>query len=245
MQSKVIVITGASAGIGAETAKLLGAEGHKIVLAARREIELKDVAAKSGEDALTVACDVTKRDEVDALKDAALNHFGHVDVWINNAGRGIEKRVLELSDDDVDQIIAVNVKSVLYGIQAIIPHFKERSQGHLINISSFLGKVPYVSFRSVYSAAKAAVNSLTTNLRMDLKDTYPNINVSLVMPGRVLTAFHKNSLGSGHEAMLPASGMAKPQTAAEVAAVIVATIKNPQPEVFTNPAMLEILARTK
>src|SRR5439155_20685387 len=141
--------------------------------------------------------DVTRRADVERLRDRALASFGHVDVWINNAGRGIRKNVLELTDEDVDAIMAVNVKSALYGMQAIVPHFIQRGRGHLINVSSFLSRVPLATFRSAYKAAKAALNALTANLRMDLAAAHPNIRVSLVMPGMVTTEFDRNALGGG------------------------------------------------
>ncbi|HTW90202.1 MAG TPA: SDR family oxidoreductase [bacterium] len=175
MTSKVVVITGASAGIGAATAKLLAARGDRLMLAARRQTELAQVAAQCGAGARFTVTDVTRRADVEHLRDEALREFGHVDVWINNAGRGISRPVLDLTDEDFDQIMAVNVKSALYGMQAIVPHFKERGAGHLINVSSALGRIPFVSVRSVYSAAKAALNSLTANLRMELRTAYPNI----------------------------------------------------------------------
>jgi short-subunit dehydrogenase len=118
---------------------------------------------------------------------------------VNNAGRGITRPVLELTDDDVDDMIAVNVKSALYGMQAAVPHFVERGSGHLINVSSFLGRVPIASVRSVYSAAKAALNSLTANLRMDLRARAPGVHVSLVMPGLVATDFARNAEGGRSE----------------------------------------------
>src|SRR5262245_40684049 len=130
MSSKVIVITGASAGIGAALARKLGQEGHTIVLAARRERELAEAARACGERALAVPCDVTKRPDVERLKSRAIEAFGRVDVWINNAGRGITRSVLDLTDDDIDEMIAVNVKSAVYGMQAIVPHFMERGEGH-------------------------------------------------------------------------------------------------------------------
>lgn len=124
----------------------------------------------------------------------AKGEFGHVDVWINNAGRGIGRSVLELTDDDFDEMMSVNVKSAIYGMQVVIPHFKERGRGHLINVSSFLSRVPFVTFRAAYSAAKAALNILTANLRMELKAAYPEIHISIVMPGTVATDFSKNAL---------------------------------------------------
>lgn len=241
MKSKVVVITGASAGIGAALAIQLGAGGHNLALAGRRESELKRVATLSGNHVITVVCDVTKRSDMENLKKSTLEKFGSIDVWINNAGRGIGKTVMELSDNDFDEMIDVNLRSAFYGMQAIVPYFKEQKKGHIINVSSMLGKVPYVTFRSIYSAAKAALNSLTANLRMDLAPDYPDIDVSVVMPGPVLTEFSKNALGGTPK--FTGKGVAKPQTAEDVAAVMVDLIKDPKPEVFTNPALHDTVRR--
>src|SRR2546421_10502622 len=100
----VTVITGASAGIGAALAKRLASKGHQVVLAARREAELWEIAGVCGKEARTVVTDVTRKDEVERLRDEAIKAFGHVDVWVNNAGRGITRSVLELTDDDVDEV---------------------------------------------------------------------------------------------------------------------------------------------
>ncbi|MGC1376063.1 MAG: SDR family oxidoreductase [Anaerolineales bacterium] len=235
MSDKVIVLTGASTGIGAALAKQLAARGDNLMLAARSVKELNRVSRACGRNAMAFVTDVTHRQDVNRLRDEAIRTFDHVDVWINNVGRGISCNVLDLTDDDFDQIMAVNVKSALYGMQAILPHFKERGQGHLINVSSFLGRIPFASNRSVYSAAKAALNSLTANLRMDLRAEFPNIHVSLVMPGVVTTDFAANAL---HGAPIPAG--APPtmmgQTPEEVAAVMVDLIDHPRPEAYTNPS---------
>jgi NAD(P)-dependent dehydrogenase (short-subunit alcohol dehydrogenase family) len=240
--NKVIVITGASGGIGAALARQLGAQGHRLALAARREKELAEVAAECGPGTLAVVTDVTRRPDVERLRDRALAAFGQVDVWINNAGRGIGKPTLEVTDEDFDEIMAVNVKSALYGMQAIVPHFQERGAGHLVNVSSFLGRVPLASFRSIYSAAKAALNSLTANLRMDLRREYPGIHVSLVMPGLVNTGFAEKALG-GTPPGPPPTGPMQPQTAEEVAAAIANLIEHPAPELYTHPASPEIARR--
>jgi NADP-dependent 3-hydroxy acid dehydrogenase YdfG len=242
MKSKVIVITGASAGIGAALARLLGTPGHQIVLAARREKELREVASAIGSNALVVPTDVTQRVEVEHLKDAALAKFDHVDVWINNAGRGISRKVQDLSDADFEEMMLVNVKSAVYGIQAVLPHFQERGEGHIINISSFLSRIPFVVFRSAYSASKAALNVLTANLRMDLAATHPNIHISLVMPGVVLTDFQKNALGDTPQFSRTGASVGV-QTAEEVAAVIGDVIEHPRPEVYTNPASADLARR--
>src|SRR5689334_22490188 len=114
--TKHIVITGASSGIGAALAARLGKDGHRLVLAARREAELQRVAAGAATDVLVVPADVTRRSDVDRLRDRAIARWGHVDVWVNNAGRGISRPALDLSDDELDEMKAVNVKSALYGM---------------------------------------------------------------------------------------------------------------------------------
>jgi NADP-dependent 3-hydroxy acid dehydrogenase YdfG len=243
---KVVVITGASAGIGAALARELSAGGHRLVLAARRREELEKIARETGE-SLPVPTDVTRREEVERLRDRAIEEFGHIDVWINNAGRGISKPVLQLTDADVDEMMTVNVKSALYGMQAVVPHFMERRAGHLINVSSFLGRVPMASIRSVYSAAKAALNSLTANLRTDLAAEYSDIHISLVMPGLVKTEFARNALGSSAAPAAPPAGpppgSMQPQTAEEVADAIAGLIERPEAEIYTNPASPELVRR--
>jgi len=239
---RVVVITGASSGIGAALARQLGARGDRLVLAARREAELTQVARDTGADALPVITDVRYRDQVKRLRDHAIERFGGVDVWINNAGRGIGYRVMELSEADFDEMMAVNVKSALFGMQAIVPHFIQREQGHLINISSYLSRVPAVTFRSGYNAAKHALNALTANLRMDLRRQFPGIHVSLVMPGLVDTEFQKNALGGTPMPPMP-GGPIQAQSADEAAAAVVALIDQPVAEIYTNPALREMVLR--
>jgi NADP-dependent 3-hydroxy acid dehydrogenase YdfG len=242
MKSKVIVITGASSGIGAALSRRLSMDGHRLALAARNADQLRAIAAQCGNRALPFATDVTRRNEVDRLRDAAIAAHGYIDVWVNNAGRGINKLVVDLTDDELDEMILVNTKSALYGMQAIAPHFKARGAGHLINISSVLSRVPAASFRSAYSAAKAALNVLTANFRMDVQATHPNIEVSLVLPGSVPGAFQKNSLGGTPQA--GAVGVpAPPQTPEDIAAVVAALIAAPAAEAYTRPELRDIAHR--
>jgi NADP-dependent 3-hydroxy acid dehydrogenase YdfG len=235
MTGKVVVITGASSGIGAALAVQLGQRGELLALAARREQDLKKVASQSGGRALPVVTDVTSRKDVEHLRDAALAEFGHVDVWVNNAGRGINRPVSDLTEEDVRSTIDVVLMSVLYGMQAILPHFKERGRGHIVNVSSFLGRVPMPSYRSIYSASKSAVNVLSANLRMELRPKYPQIFVSVVMPGIVDTAFHDIA-----SPPLPARAGesvwgTRIESADEVAAKIVSLVDNPVAELYTSP----------
>jgi short-subunit dehydrogenase len=236
--TKNIVITGASAGIGEAIAKQAAARGDRVVLAARRREELERVAASLGAQAAAIVpTDVTRRAEVERLRDQAIAALGHVDVWINNAGQGINRPVLELTDEDIDEMVRVNVKSVLYGAQAIVPHFQARNAGHLINMSSFLARVPAASPRAAYSAAKAAVNSLTANLRMDLGISHPGVRITAVMPGPVMTGFHQSARHSDGRPMPQRTGPLAAQTADQVAAAVLAHIDSPTPapEVYTNP----------
>ncbi len=231
MKDKVIVITGASAGIGAAVARQAGAQGARVVLAARRKPELSAAAHASGPDALAVVTDVTVRAQVEALASAAITRFGHVDVWINNAGRGITRMPSELSDDDIDAMIRDNVKSALYGVQAILPHFKGRGAGHILNVSSMLGRVPFAPFRAAYSASKHALNALTGSLRMELRAAHPGITVTLVSPGVVATEFGTNALHGG----MDSRAFPGAQSADDVAAVILDAVLTRKIDVYTQP----------
>jgi NAD(P)-dependent dehydrogenase (short-subunit alcohol dehydrogenase family) len=244
LTKKTIVITGASSGIGAALAVRLGVDGHRLALAARRDAELHSVAGRSGSgtDVIVVPADVTKRADVDRVRDRALAAFGHVDVWVNNAGRGISRPALELSDDEFDSMMAVNVKSALYGMQAIVPHFKTRGVGQIINVSSVLSRVPFATFRSAYNAAKHALNALTANVRVDLAATHPGIHVTLVMPGLVATDFPRNALG-GSPPILQRPGMPVAQSADDVAAAIFGVMENPVAEIYTNPQHSALVQR--
>jgi short-subunit dehydrogenase len=249
MKAKTVVITGASSGIGATLAVQLGAQGHRLVLAARRVAELDRVADKARAagaiEAFVVETDVTRRADVERLRDLSIQRTGGFDVWVNNAGQGITRPVLELTDEDIDRVMAVNLKSAIYGMQAAVSHFKERGAGHLINVSSFLGRVPVATVRSIYSAAKAALNSLTANVRVDLARTHPGIHVSLVLPGVVRTDFARNAMGApvagGPPPVFPPG--TEPQTVDEAVAPMVALIEHPVPEIYTNPALGQLVQR--
>lgn len=229
MGDKVVIITGASGGIGATVAELLGRQGAAIGLVARREAELQAAVARSGPRAHGIVADMSRREEVQRVVREGLAHFGHVDVWVNNVGRGITRVPSELTDDDIDDMMRINVKTALYGMQEILPHFKARGAGHLINISSMLGRIPAVAFRSAYNGAKHFLSALTANFRAEIQDTYPGIQVSLVSPGVVFTEFGKNARHGGPDSRVIPGG----QEVAEVAAVIAGVIASPRPDVYT------------
>jgi len=231
MRDKVVVITGASAGIGAALAETLASRGASVALVARRADVLKDVSAKCGDRAFAVVADVSKRDDVRRVVRESLAHFGHIDVWVNNVGQGITRPPSQLTDQDIDEIMQVNVKSALYGMQEILPHFKERGAGHVINISSMLGRTPYAVIRSAYCGAKHFLNALTATFRTEVQQTHPGIQFSLVSPGVVRTEFGVNARHGGPDSrQLPDS-----QSAEEVAAVIADVIASPRPDVYTRP----------
>ena len=238
MQGKVVVITGASSGIGEALAEAVAARGARVVLAARRGPELTAIAERLGGNALAVVCDVTRRDDVERLRDQALARFGQIDAWVGNAGRGITRAVTQLTDADFDDMMTTNVKSVLYGIQAVVPHFRERRRGHLITVSSMLGRIPMTPIRSAYSAAKAAVNSLMTSLRLELRPEFPDIHVSTVLPGVVATPFGANALHGGPDSRT----LPNAQPVAEVARAIADLIERPRAELYTRPELAKLAA---
>jgi len=240
---RVAVITGASSGIGAALARRLGRNNFRLVLAARRAAALRAVAADIGGGCRSVVADVTRREDVNRLRDEAVTAFGGVDVWVNNAGRGINASVLELTDEQFDEMMAVNVKSALYGMQAIVPHFQERGGGHLINVSSFLSRVPIATYRSAYNAAKAALNALTANLRMDLRQSFPRIHVSLVMPGMVTTEFARNAIGGTPAVTWASSSGPQIQSAEDIAAAIDSLIASPREELYTQRGQPDTVVR--
>jgi short-subunit dehydrogenase len=226
---KVIVITGASGGIGAAAADALAAQGHSLVLVARRKEALDAVAARCGPNALAVVADVTDRGAVQGVARDAIARFGRVDVWINNVGQGISRAPSELTDGDNDDVMRVNIKSALYGMQEILPHFRERGEGHIINISSMLGRVPFAMIRSAYVGAKHFLNALTATFREEVQATHPGIQVSLVSPGVVRTDFGLNALHGGVDSrQLPYS-----QSAEEVAAVIAWVVQTRVADAYT------------
>ncbi|MGZ3419715.1 MAG: SDR family oxidoreductase [Polyangiales bacterium] len=237
MADRVVVITGASAGIGASLAEQIGREGGRPVLVARREKELREVAARCGPHASVVVADVTKRADVERIVSTALASQGRIDAWINNAGRGISRTVSQLTDEDIDEMMLVNVKSVVYGMQAVLPHFKERGAGHIVNVSSLLGRMPLAVFRSAYSAAKHAMNALSANMRMELRATHPGIHVSVVHPGIVATEFGLNAKHGG----MDSRKMPGAQSAEEVAAVIAGVLENPRADVYTRPGAQQMI----
>ena len=191
---KVVVITGASSGIGESTAKLLAQCGAKVVLGARRrdriDAVVKAISAEGGK-AIGLATDVTKRADVEALIKKGIDSFGRVDVIVNNAGIMPIAPIQAFKVEEWDRQIDVNIKGVLYGVAAALPQMQKQKSGHIINIASVIGIKVFAPGGVVYGATKAAVRELTEGLRMELHSQ--NIRCTIISPGAVATELPESS----------------------------------------------------
>jgi NADP-dependent 3-hydroxy acid dehydrogenase YdfG len=188
IQDKVVIISGASSGIGEAAAKELSAKGAKLVLAARREDRLQKLQQeieKNGGKAVYKVTDVTSHAQMEELAAYALKAFGKIDVLINNAGVMPNSFLYKKKIDEWDRMIDVNIKGVLYGIAAVLPSMRERKEGHIINVSSVAGHVVGVG-SSVYASTKFAVRAITEGLRKE-ESVGSNIRTTIISPGAVTT----------------------------------------------------------
>ena len=186
IEGKVIIITGASSGLGEAAAKYLSAEGAVIVMGARREERLQTLADelnKKGK-ALAVQTDVTDAEQMKRLAKAAFDNYGKIDVLINNAGLMPQSLLEHYRLDEWNQMIDVNIKGVLYGIAAVLPYMIEQTSGQIINVSSVAGHKVHAG-SAVYSATKHAVRALSEGLRQEVK--HHNIRTTVISPGMVAT----------------------------------------------------------
>ena len=179
VKDKVVVITGASSGLGAATARKLAQLGAKVVLAARRVTQLEALTAELGSNAMYVVTDVTKRADLDNLVQQAVAHFGHVDVLWNNAGIMPISFLEEGLVEEWDRMIDVNIKGVLYGINAVLPHMLKRGQGHILSTSSVAG-LKTSPGSGVYAGTKFAVRAIMETLREEVAHT---LKVTTIYPG--------------------------------------------------------------
>jgi short-subunit dehydrogenase len=259
LNGKVAVITGASSGIGAALALQLAHEGVAVVLAARRREKIDVLAgeiATGGQTAIALQCDVTRRDQAEAIVSAAIDQLGRLDILINNAGRGHLASVEDTTDEVIRNMFELNVYPLWYTTRPALVQMKKQGSGHIINIASMAGKIGY-PFNSAYVAAKHACVGFTHALRMELVQT--GIEATVVCPAGVLTDWASVTEG---EAMLPffsASGpvikkLAKEMNvslppiegvmpADQVAAKIIECIYHPVPELFTHRGSEEFIRR--
>ena len=184
---KVVVVTGASSGLGEATARHLAANGAIVVLGARRVERIQALTEdleRQGYKAAFIATDVTQRKQVARLVDVAVEKFGRVDVMLNNAGLMPSSALDRLKVDDWDRMIDVNLRGVLYGIAAALPHMQRQKSGHFINVSSVAGHKVHAG-GAVYAATKHAVRALSEGLRQEVKPF--NIRTTIISPGAVAT----------------------------------------------------------
>jgi len=185
IEGKVVVITGASSGLGEATAKLLAARGAKLVLAARRKERLDalvEAFTRAGGEAIALETDVRDAAQVQALIDATLARFGRVDVLVNNAGVMPLAPLAERKVAEWDLAIDVNIKGVLYGIAAVLPAMTRQRAGHIINVASIAGHKVFTPIGTVYSATKFAVRAVSEGLRVEAP---AGVRTTIISPGAV------------------------------------------------------------
>jgi NADP-dependent 3-hydroxy acid dehydrogenase YdfG len=217
IEGKVIVITGASSGLGEAAAEHLASLGARLVLGARRLDRLEALTARlrsAGGPALAVQTDVTQRAQVQALVERARSEHGRVDVLVNNAGLMPSSPLDRLRVDDWDRMIDVNIKGVLYGIAAVLPLMQQQRSGHIVNVSSVAGHKVRAG-GAVYSATKHAVRALSEGLRQEVKPY--GIRTTIISPGAVATELPDTitepdisaAMKKVYEAAIPADSFAR------------------------------------
>lgn len=213
LQGRVAVITGASSGVGHETARLLARERATIVAAARRRERLEALVAEiagAGGQAIAIPTDVTDPDQVNRLVESAINLFGRVDILINSAGVTHKIAPLEqFSDDDFRLVIETNLHGTFYAARAVVPHMKRQRAGTIINIASRVGKVGVANI-APFCAAKFALDGLSQALGAELRPY--NVFVTTIFPGLINTELYPLNPGEEFRRQL--------MTAADVAAAI-------------------------
>ena len=186
IERKVVVITGASSGLGESTARHLAKLGARVVLGARRKDRLdaivKDIQAAGGE-SLAVTVDVTNRAEVEGLVKKAVDTYGRIDVMMNNAGIMAIAPLTALKVEEWERMVDINIKGVLYGVAAALPHMLKQESGHFINTASVFGIKVFAPGGTVYCATKAAIRSLTEGLRVEAHAG--KIRCTIISPGAV------------------------------------------------------------
>jgi short-subunit dehydrogenase len=189
LNEQVVVITGASSGIGRETAIELGNKHASVVLAARSETALSEVAKeveRLGGKAHVVVTDVAEWEQVNRLAQEAVNRFGRIDTWVNNAAVAEYATVEEMTVEEINRIIQVILMGQIYGMKAALPHMKREREGTIINVASVVAERS-VPLQAAYCAAKHGIKGFTEALRLELAHEHSGINVTLIMPSSINT----------------------------------------------------------
>lgn len=227
LTDKVVLITGASSGIGAATARAAADAGARVVLAARRTERINALAGDLPH-ALAVTCDVTDPGQVRAAVSAGVDHFGRLDVLVNNAGQGLHLPLEDVDPDDFRAVLELNVIAPLVAMQAVLPVMRAQKGGAIVNVSSATTQLVLPGL-GAYAAGKAALNQLSATARTEL--AADGITVSTVLPFVTATEFHQ-TLRAG--AIVPA-GDFPVHTAEQVAAAILDLIRTGQAETSLLP----------
>ncbi|MFM0528043.1 SDR family oxidoreductase [Paraburkholderia strydomiana] len=225
IENKVVLITGASSGIGAVTARYLAARGARVAVAARRTDLLQRVVADilaSGGAARSYALDVTDKANMEAVVAATVGDFGRIDVIVNNAGLMPIRPMIEVNTDEWDAMIDVNIKGTLYGIAAVLPRFTAQGSGHVINISSVAGIKVFAPGGTVYSGTKFAVRAISEGLRQEVGAA---IRVTSIEPGAVESELKHSTSGTAKDTVLDFYKLAIPTES--VARAIAFAIEQP------------------
>jgi len=242
LNQKVVIITGASSGIGEATARKLAENGAQVMLTARRKdrlMQLQEAIASAGGKAVYHQADITRAEEVAEVAEQTLSAFGRIDAIFNNAGIMPLSMIDKLHVGEWEQMVDVNIKGVLYGIAAVLPHMLERGEGHIINVSSVAGHVIFPG-ASVYCGTKFAVRAITEGLRTDLRGK-ADIRVSLISPGAVSTELSHTITDPDIIATFKASGMT-PLSAESIANAVKYVLEQPA-DVDVNEIILRPLSQ--
>ena len=230
-RESVVVITGASSGVGRATALHFAGPGVGLALAARRVKALEDVAdqcRQRGALAITVPTDVTDPEAVQTLADRAVAEFGRIDVWVNNAAVSYFSPLLEVPLQDVRQVLDVNVMGCVHGARAALPVMRRQGRGVLINISSVVAEIP-LPYTSAYSMSKAAVRALGVSLRQELRlEGLGHVHVCTVVPASIDTPFCRHAANYTGRAARP---VAPVSDARAVARAVMGAARRPRREV--------------
>ena len=204
LQDNVVIITGASSGIGAALARQFAAEGAKLALAARSLDKLQLLADSLDTDALPVRTDMTDPAQIREMVRLTAERFGRIDILVNNAGVGLYGSFVETPPEQLRQLVATNWLGPAYAIQAAVPYMRQQGKGQIINISSVAGKIA-IPWMTTYCSTKFALNALSYGLRMELEQD--NIQVINVCPGRIKTPFTANAFKDASSRPLPPGGI--------------------------------------